>query len=92
LNQVAVVISAVVAHQGTTDMGIRIKDLTKPQQKLWRLARNYARAEMNFAEADYARRSTGDSSGMDQEEAKRSRAAFRLFHAIKDAQIVDFHE
>lgn len=71
-------------------MSVRVKDLTKPQQRLWRLARAYAKAELEFAEIEYAYRSIGDSAGAltDAAEQRRERAASRLFTTIQNTLIV----
>jgi hypothetical protein len=68
-------------------MTVRIKDLTPAQQRLWRVARDYARAELNYAEEHYAYRSIGDPSDMPHAERKRERAVSRLYLAIKNTPV-----
>lgn len=70
----------------------RVKDLTKPQARIWRAARAYAKSELAYAaEHDYYR-STGDPAGMPHAETARQRASSRLFRVIQTALIVDPEE
>lgn len=60
---------------------MKVKDLTEPQRKLWRAARAYAKAEVDYQEENYAWRSTGDSA-MKPLDGRRLRAANRLLSLI----------
>lgn len=69
-------------------MTVKVKDLTKPQQRIWRAARAYANAELTHYDVHETYRSTGDPADMQWAIDRRSKAASRLFNLIATTHMV----